>query len=299
MRKAYLSRLIGVIVTDDFILLFRIGVVGYFTKMLLDFGFTYLLLYASVGMSQNQEGGPPSGGGPGVPGGGAPGGGGASGGAPGGGGPSGGGPGGGTSASGKPGGGEASGGAGSFKPGGPPSAAGPGGGVYGGPGGGPPPPPPPGVAPPGSSGVDGSDAVVDEDGLGQGLEYYQSTASGPITDIPQSDADDALFMEAGEYSTMKFTYTNDQYMGWQNASSYYICYDDYIKCTISQSVREPICAMHLINKKWHGLRSLPSICDLFLDNCRRRTRFWWLMKTGVCGFFNKDQVFTYYIQGKK
>ncbi|CAG9794800.1 unnamed protein product [Diatraea saccharalis] len=208
--------------------------------MLWKFFFISVLLYGGTG-SQPVAGGPdgPGGGGPGGggPGGGGPGGGGPGGGEPGGGGPGGGEPGGGGPGGGGPGGGGPGGGG---PGGGGPGGGGPGGGYPGdnglggdGPGGGGPGWGRPGGGGYGDNGLGGDgpgggengadrpggygppnpdyenepetpELESDEDGLGMGDEYYGSTESGAeLTDIPQADVDDALFLEYGEYSTMK------------------------------------------------------------------------------------------------
>ncbi|KAL4708551.1 hypothetical protein ACJJTC_014159, partial [Scirpophaga incertulas] len=66
------------------------------------------------------------------------------------------------------------------------------------------------------------------------------------TDLSQKDIDEALFLDHGEYSTMSFQYVNDQFLGWRNKDSIYTCYDDFIKCTISQTlVRDEVWRLRL------------------------------------------------------
>ncbi|CAK1541062.1 unnamed protein product [Leptosia nina] len=89
------------------------------------------------------------------------------------------------------------------------------------------------------------------------------------TDIAEEDVESAMNLDVGNYTTMKFNYINSQY---DNLQAVHKCHDDFTKCMITQVAATPVCAYNKFWDKDEGLITLNSYCEVYFDNCRRKSR---------------------------
>ncbi|XP_052752773.1 uncharacterized protein LOC116412842 [Galleria mellonella] len=124
-----------------------------------------------------------------------------------------------------------------------------------------------------------------------------------VTDLSESEIVDAMNFDVEVYSTISFHYLNSQNVNPENVKFQPInqtmerCYDDYIRCILTQPVREQVCAANEPNKGY-GYNTLDSICDAYFDNCRRGIRFWRIVKDGACDYKSKN-THTVYSFGRR
>ncbi|XP_026323205.1 uncharacterized protein LOC113232647 [Hyposmocoma kahamanoa] len=68
------------------------------------------------------------------------------------------------------------------------------------------------------------------------------------------------------------------------------CMRQYQKCLLNQGVEISVCTIH--RDEWYtwGFLTFPSMCTMFMDNCRRDSRHWRVMDRGVCYLYpNKNE----------
>ncbi|CAH4037063.1 uncharacterized protein LOC123720341 isoform X2 [Pieris brassicae] len=112
------------------------------------------------------------------------------------------------------------------------------------------------------------------------------------TDIPASDVDAALNLDFGNYTTMRFNYINSQF---DNLYAQERCYDDYIKCLLTQVAPTPVCAYNNFIEL-HGFLTASSYCDIHFDSCRRTVRFWRILDYGTCEQLKQHTQYPKYIK---
>ncbi|XP_061718196.1 uncharacterized protein LOC133529634 [Cydia pomonella] len=79
---------------------------------------------------------------------------------------------------------------------------------------------------------------------------------------------------------MNFQYEHDQYLGqFENSDKGERCYNDHVRCLTSiMAASRPVCGTDSI-----GTRSeFGSMCDLYLDNCKRQQAYWTVIDSGNC-----------------
>ncbi|CAF4912488.1 unnamed protein product [Pieris macdunnoughi] len=112
------------------------------------------------------------------------------------------------------------------------------------------------------------------------------------TDIPASDVDAALNLDFGNYTTMRFNYINSQF---DNLYAEERCYDDYMKCLLTQVAPMPVCAYNNI-RDVDGFLTATTYCDVHFDNCRRTVRFWRILDYGTCEQLKQRAVYPKHIK---
>nr|XP_053619838.1 uncharacterized protein LOC128680607 isoform X1 [Plodia interpunctella] len=113
------------------------------------------------------------------------------------------------------------------------------------------------------------------------------------TSLPETAIRDLMNLDVGKYTTQRFDYYNyqNEMLSWKRTSQFETrCYDDYIRCLTTQTMIYKICAYSRYIKKRKFRIQLNSYCDMYMDNCRKGTRFWVGYKRGPCRWYFKNKL---------
>ncbi|XP_048001439.1 uncharacterized protein LOC125238209 [Leguminivora glycinivorella] len=105
----------------------------------------------------------------------------------------------------------------------------------------------------------------------------------PKINLTVDEIEDILNIDpGGEYTTLKFQYEHDQYLGqYEKQNVGERCYNDHVRClTTIMAASRPVCGMDTTGK---GERSdFGSMCDLYLANCKIGQAYWTIIDSGNC-----------------
>ncbi|XP_063542039.1 uncharacterized protein LOC134750730 [Cydia strobilella] len=111
----------------------------------------------------------------------------------------------------------------------------------------------------------------------------------PKINLTGAELEEVLNIDTGgEYTTMKFQYEHDQYLGqYTDADKGERCYNDHVRCLTSiMAASRPVCGT---NGTWRN--EFGSMCDLYLDNCNRNQTYWTIIDSGNCN--RAEQIYIY------
>ncbi|XP_063629781.1 uncharacterized protein LOC134801165 [Cydia splendana] len=102
----------------------------------------------------------------------------------------------------------------------------------------------------------------------------------PKVNLTGAELEEVLNIDpGGEYTTMKFQYEHDQYLGqYDENSTDERCYNDHVRClTTIMAASRPVCGTNGDKRNEFG-----SMCDLYLENCKQKKAEWHIIDSGDC-----------------
>ncbi|XP_049882372.1 uncharacterized protein LOC126378196 [Pectinophora gossypiella] len=118
-------------------------------------------------------------------------------------------------------------------------------------------------------------------------------------DINHEDLRNLLFMDLGTWSDQNFYYYNRQNMRVSTKKTDHEsdnCFKEYFRCVGNQVFPSFICAT---NEMTENGANWNTYCEVYLDNCRKRMRYWYIVDVGYCQGYGNNQWFSKVIPTQK